>query len=121
MSPRRGVALLDVAIALVILSIGVSALLRVWLGITEEVGAGRRWTLMATAAASELERLERSYRAGAPTCVPPAPGSAYTPEGVGLDWQTADSLGQLVVRLEVRAASGRRTLLDSLVARVACR
>jgi len=121
MSSRRGITLLDVTIALVIVSIGVSALLRVWLAITEEVGAGRRWTLMATAAASEVERLERSYRSAAPACALPPPGSSYTPEGVGLAWRTADSLGQLVIRLEVRAASSRRTLLDSVVALVPCR
>jgi Tfp pilus assembly protein PilV len=121
MQRTRGITLLEVTIALVTLTLGFTALLRIWIAFADQVGAGRRWTLMAAAASSEMERLERSYRAAAPACVVPASGSGYTPDGVGLDWRTADSLGQLVVRLEVRAAAGRRTLLDSLTGVVSCR
>ncbi len=118
---RRGITLLEVLIALVTLMIGFAALLRVWLPVTDAVGAGRRWTLMTAAAANQLARLEQAYRLGAPSCGLPPSGAGYTAEGVGLAWTTVDSAGQLAVLLEVRALQGRRTLVDTLVSLVPCR
>jgi hypothetical protein len=121
MSHRRGITLVEVTIALVTVGLGFTALLRIWIALSDQVGAGRRWTAMTAASARELERLERAYRALAPGCVLPASGSSYTPDGVGLAWATVDSAGQLLIRLEARAAAGRQTLVDSVISLVPCR
>ena len=121
MSLRRGITLVEVTIALVTLGIGFTALLRIWLALTDQVGAGRRWTAMTAASGRELERLERSYRALAPTCAAPASGSSYTPDGIGLSWATTDSAGQLFIQLEARASIGRQILVDSVSSLVPCR
>jgi hypothetical protein len=121
MSGRRGITLLETLLALVTLTIGFTALLRVWISIADGVGIGRRWTLMTAAAENQLARLEEAYRVGAPICGLPPSGAGYTPDGVGLAWTTADSAGQLAVLLEVRAAHAGRTLVDTLVSLVPCR
>jgi Tfp pilus assembly protein PilV len=118
---RRGFALLDAMIAVVVFAIGATAVTRLFLGATEAVSQGRRWTAMAVAASREIGRLERDYRVAAPACLVPPPGSALTVDGVGLAWTTAgDSVGATVV-LEARAASARRVMVDTIVAGLLCR
>ena len=121
MATRRGITLLEVTIAIVTLSIGFTALIRIWMGLIALVGSGRRWTLMTAAASAELERLERLYRSGAPTCTVPPSGFTYTPDGVGLTWTTVDSAGQLGVEIEVRAREGRAVMVDTVATVVPCR
>jgi hypothetical protein len=117
---RRGFALLDVMIAIVVFTIGVSAVIHLFLGATEAVSQGRRWTAMAAAASREIARLERSYRSLAPGCQLPPPGTALTVDGVGLAWTAAgDSIGA-ILSLEVRAASARRILVDTVVSGLVC-
>ena len=118
---RTGQSVLEVLFAVVTLTIGFTALLRIWIAETNAVGVGRRWTAMTAAAATELALLETSYRSAAPSCALPAPGTRYTPDGIGLTWTTADSSGQMVVQLEVRAAQARRTLVDTVASLVPCR
>jgi Tfp pilus assembly protein PilV len=121
MTRRSGQSVLEVLLAVVTLTIGFTALLRFWIAEANAVGIGRRWTAMTAAAATELAELETSYRAAAPSCALPAPGTRYTPDGIGLTWTTADSAGQLVVRLEVRAILARRTLADTVESLIPCR
>jgi prepilin-type N-terminal cleavage/methylation domain-containing protein len=121
MARSRGFSLVEVMVAIVTLSIALMALLKLWLFVAQSVGTGRRWTAMAAAAATEIARLEASYRALAPSCAVPPSGSRYTPDGVGLTWVTSNAAGQLAVVLEVRAAVSRRVLLDSIRTRAPCR
>jgi Tfp pilus assembly protein PilV len=117
---RRGFVLLDIMIAIIVFAIGVSAVVRLFLGATEAVSQGRRWTAMAAAASREIVRLERAYRSLAPGCQVPAPGTAFTIDGVGLTWTAAgDSVGA-TLSLEVRAASARRILVDTVVSGLVC-
>lgn len=117
----RGFALLDVMIAVVVFVIGATAVIRLFLGATEAVGQGRRWTAMAVAASREIVRLERVYRSPAPGCLVPPPGSALTVDGVGLTWTTTGDSISANVTLEVRAASARQVLVDTIVAGLLCR
>jgi Tfp pilus assembly protein PilV len=118
---RSGQSVLEVLLAVVTLTIGFTALLRVWVAETDAVGVGHRWTAMTAAAASELAELEAAYRAAAPACALPASGSNYTPDGVGLTWSTVDSAGQLAIVLEVRGAGARKILIDTVTTLVPCR
>ena len=118
---RSGQSILEVLLAVVTLTIGFTALLRIWTAETSAVGIGRRWTAMTAAAATELAVLETSYRSAAPSCTLPPPGTRYTPDGIGLTWSTADSAGQMAVQLEVRAAQARRPLIDTISTLIPCR
>lgn len=116
-----GFSLFDVMVALVLLSLGISAVVQVFLASTTAVGVGRRWTAMAVAANRELGRLERNYRASAPGCLVPAPGTTLGLDGVTVSWTAVgDSVGATVT-LEARAASARRSLVDTVVAGLLCR
>ncbi len=116
----RGFALLDVMIAVVVFVIGATAVIRLFLGATEAVSQGRRWTAMAVAASREVARLERGYRTLAPGCLVPPAGTALSVDGVGLAWTaTGDSIGATIT-MEVTAVSARRILIDTVVAGFLC-
>lgn len=117
---KRGFTLFEVLIALVVLSLGAGAVFRVILASTAAVDTGRRWTAMAIAAASELARLERVYRNGAPRCAPPPAGSLLGPDGVGLSWTVAGDSVVATITMEARATSARRPLADTIVTGVVC-
>jgi len=121
MRRARGFTLPEVMLALVVLTIGFAAALRVWLGLTDAVATGRRWSAMSAAAGAEVARLERDYLAAAPACVPPAAGSRFAPGGIGLSWTVAPDSASVGITLEVRAALARRALVDTVVTAVACR
>ena len=116
-----GFALLDVMIAVVAFMIGATAVIRLFLGATEAVSQGRRWTAMSVAASRELARLEQGYRALAPRCVVPPAGSAASIDGVGLAWTAAGDSVSATVTMEVRAASARKVMIDTVVSGIICR
>ena len=118
---RSGFTLLEVLMALVVLTLGLSLLARVTIATSRAAALGRRWTVMAAAADQELIRLEREYRLGAPICVPPPSASRTTPEGVGLDWVVRPTGSHLEVILEVRGLAAGRALIDTIVAGFPCR
>ena len=116
-----GFALLDVMVAVVVFVIGATAVIRLFLGATEAVSQGRRWTAMSVAAGRELVRLEQGYRALAPGCMVPPSGSALSVDGVGLTWAAVGDSISATVTIEVRAASARRVLVDTIVTGLLCR
>lgn len=115
-----GFTLLNVMIALVVFALGASAAIHLFATSTEAVSLGRRWTSMAAAASRELVRLERTYRALAPGCLPPPSGTALSADGVGLTWTASGDSTGVTVAMEVRAASSRRALVDTVVAGFLC-
>jgi Tfp pilus assembly protein PilE len=117
----RGFALLDLLIAVVLLLIGTTAVTQLFLGATEAVSQGRRWTAMAVATSREVARLERGYRTLAPGCLVPPAGTSLSTDGVGLRWTAAGDSIAAIVTIEVRAASARRVLVDTVVAGFFCR
>jgi prepilin-type N-terminal cleavage/methylation domain-containing protein len=121
MPDRRGFTLLEVMIALVVLLLATEIVVKAALETSRAVSLGRRWQAMASAAQSELVRLEQDYRRGRPGCVPPPSGARYTPAGVGLDWAISGDSTTVAVTLEARAAAAGRPLIDTISTTLSCR
>ena len=117
---RRGFALYEVVLGLVLLGALGSAAVRSALALGASVTEGRQWSRMAEAAAAQLAELERAFRVGAPACVAPPAGSAGR-MGVRLDWRVADSPPLVRVTVVARSRVGGRFLVDSLRTSFACR
>lgn len=119
-TPDRGFSLIEVLVATVLLAMAVAGFSRAVVTGTGAVAAGRRWTSMAAAADSEVGRLSRDYRAAAPLCLVPPPGSRVTPDGVGVDWTAVGDSARLAVTVETRALAAGRSLIDSVEAVIRC-
>ncbi|MHB1329941.1 MAG: prepilin-type N-terminal cleavage/methylation domain-containing protein [Gemmatimonadales bacterium] len=118
---RAGFTLLEVITAVAMLAIASIVALKASVQTSHAVAVGRRWTAMAHAVDAELGRIERAYRIGRPNCLVPAPGSDYTPDGVGLAWSVRGDSVLVELIIEARARAGGRVLIDTARASLSCR
>lgn len=120
MSRQKGFSLFELMVAIVMIGISLTALIRAVGHSAEVSGRARRWVQMTAAVTSQLARLERGYRLAAPSCVLPAAGASTTFDGIGLTWALGGDSVSATITIEARAAVARRTLVDTVITAVGC-
>jgi prepilin-type N-terminal cleavage/methylation domain-containing protein len=110
--PEPGFTLLEVLIALIVITIGLLGLAGTLGPVSRLAGEGRARGRAALALASRADLLRAQLLAGAPACAPPGSGSRQHPDGVIEVWSTTTSPGGIEARIWV----GR----DTLVTRFPC-
>jgi Tfp pilus assembly protein FimT len=99
----HGVTVVEVLVAVMVLTVGVLALVGSFAGMSRMIGRGGRATIAAEVAAGRLEELRRIAHSTSPPCTAPEwrSGSALE-SGIAERWQVVDESGparrvQLVV------------------------
>ncbi len=119
-APRFGFTLLEVLIALLVVTVGLLGLAGTLGPIAALAGEGRAHDRVALALASRADSLRALLRAGAPTCTAPPGGTRQHADGVLERWSTADLGGVIEVRIEAGVPALRRNRPDTLVTRLPC-
>jgi prepilin-type N-terminal cleavage/methylation domain-containing protein len=117
---RRGFTLLEVLLALLVLTAGLLGFAGTLGPISALAGQGRVHSRAAVVVASRVSRLRTELQAGAPGCVLPAAGSAMHPSGVDESWQSSLSVNIVEFRIVVRFRLPRRTPAETLTTRIPC-
>lgn len=117
-----GLTLAEVALALVVLSIGVLALIGTSAMVTRMLGAGRAVTLAAQVGAARLEWLRRLAGSTLPPCTHPrlAAGSALT-RGISERWSVESEGSARLVALALEYPAPRGPVHDTLLSILPCR
>jgi prepilin-type N-terminal cleavage/methylation domain-containing protein len=118
--PRSGFTLLEVMMALLLVTVGLLGLVGTLGPITALAGEGRAHARVALALASRADSLRALLRAGAPSCTAPPAGMLQHSDGVLERWSTADLGGVIEVQIEASVPALRRGLPDTLVTRLPC-
>ena len=111
-SRTSGFTLLEVLVALSVITVGLIGLAGTLGPVTRLVGEGRARGRAAQALASRADLLRAQMESGAPACLAPGAGSMRHPDGVQESW-TSTLLGSTV---QVQIVAGT----DTLVTRFAC-
>ena len=118
--PRFGFTLLEVMIALLLVTVGLLGLVGTLGPIAALAGRSRVHDRVALALASRADSLRAMVRAAAPACTAPPGGTRQHSDGVLERWTTAD-LGRIIeVRIEAGMPAMRGNRPDTLVTRVSC-
>lgn len=117
-SRSTGFTLLEVMVALLIITIGVLGLAGTLGPITALAGEGRARGRAALALESRLNRLRAELLRSAPACVAPAAGSQRNPDGIVESWSAAPRAG--LIEIEIVAVAPKSRMADSLVTRLSC-
>lgn len=117
---RRGFTLLEVLLALLVLTTGLLGFAGTLGPISALAGQGRIHSRAAVVLASRVSRLRTELQAGAPGCVLPAAGSLVHPSGVDESWQSSLSVNIVEFRIVARFRLPRRTPAETLIARLPC-
>jgi prepilin-type N-terminal cleavage/methylation domain-containing protein len=118
--PRSGFTLLEVLIALLLVTVGLLGLAGTLGPIAALAGLGRAHDRVALALASRADSLRALVRAAAPACTAPPGGTLQHSDGVLERWSTTDLGGVVEVRIEAVVPALRRDLPDTLVTRMPC-
>lgn len=117
---RRGFTLLEVLLALLVLTTGLLGFAGTLGPISALAGQGRIHSRAAVVLASRVSRLRTELQAGAPGCVLPAAGSLVHPSGVDESWHSSLSVNIVEFRIVARFRLPRRTAAETLIARLPC-
>lgn len=122
--PRGGFTIVEVLIAIIMLSIGVLALASSSGTITRMMYDGRTKTDISAVAQSVLDSLRTAaYGTTYPACAALANGSANTPPrpGMTVDWFVAVDGEQTNISVVVGYLTGRTTRADTVTTSLFCR
>jgi prepilin-type N-terminal cleavage/methylation domain-containing protein len=109
---RSGFTLLEVLVALCVITVGLIGLMGTLGPIARLAGQGRAHGRAAEAMLSRLDLLRAETLAGAPACLAPGAGTVMHPDGVTEAW-SASVVGPLV-QIQIVVGS------DSLITRLPC-
>jgi prepilin-type N-terminal cleavage/methylation domain-containing protein len=115
-----GFTLLEVLLALLVLSAGLLGFASTLGPVSALAGQGRIHGRVAVVMASRVSRLRTELQAGAPGCVLPAAGSAVHPSGLDESWASALSANIVELRIVVRFRLPQRIPAETLIARFPC-
>jgi prepilin-type N-terminal cleavage/methylation domain-containing protein len=115
-----GFTLLEVLIALLLLSIGLLGFAGSLGPISSLAGQGKIQGRAAWVLASRISRLRSEVIAGAPGCVIPAAGSAQHPSGLDESWESSLSTNIVELRMVTRLRLPRGIRAETLVTRIPC-
>jgi len=118
---RAGFTLVEVVVAIVILSVGVVAVAGTFGSSARLVGQGWRFTRAATVASERLETLRRQANSTSPRCTALASGTATSAGNITTTWTvtTSGSLRNIVLIVRAPRPGGQsvdtvRTSLECL-------
>ena len=115
-----GFTLLEVLLALLVLTAGLLGFAGTLGPVSALAGQGRIHGRVAVVMASRVSRLRTELQAGAPGCVLPAAGSAVHPSGLDESWASSLSANIVELRIVARFPLPRRTPAETLIARLPC-
>jgi prepilin-type N-terminal cleavage/methylation domain-containing protein len=115
-SPERGFSLVEILVALTILSVGLLGLAAASATVTRLLGDGR-WTTTTMSAATRRIELLRSAAGDSAGCAALSGGSATLPGGLVERWAIAPGTRSVAIDVIV---SGRRSRVDTLSAVIPC-
>jgi len=117
---NSGFTLLEVLIAVLLVTVGLLGLVGTLGPVAALAGEGRMHGRVALALASRADSLRAQVRAGAPVCVVPSAGTRQHSDGLLERWSAADLGGIIDVRIEAVVPALRRDLPDTLGTRLPC-
>jgi prepilin-type N-terminal cleavage/methylation domain-containing protein len=120
MRRRTGFTLLEVLLALLVITVGLLGLAGTLGPVAALAGQGRIRGRIALLVASRLDQIRAALIAGAPACAVPAEGVVRHADGLVESWTAGSGSG--VIEVEVRAGlpAGRRALTDTVRTRMPC-
>jgi prepilin-type N-terminal cleavage/methylation domain-containing protein len=118
MSSRAGFTLLEVLVALLLLTVGVLGLSATMLPVITLSTTGRAQGRIAQLLESRLDHLRAELRAAA--CAVPASGSLQHPDGTREAWSASGGGGMVEVHLEAGLSGPKPVGPDSVVSSIAC-
>src|ERR1051326_4607283 len=120
MRPPPGFTLLEVLLALLIITIGLLGLAGTLGPVSALAGEGRIHGRIALIAASRLDLLRAGQLAGAPACAGPAAGGAVPADGGVEGWARPAGDGFIEVEVQAGLPGGRRGSVDTIRTRLSC-
>src|ERR1051326_2816646 len=120
MRPPPGFTLLEVLLALLIITIGLLGLAGTLGPVSALAGEGRIHGRLALFAASRLALLRAGQLAGAPACAVPAAGVAVHADGVVERWTARAGDGFIEVEVQAGLPGGRRGSVGTTPPRLSC-
>lgn len=115
-----GFTLVEVLVAVIILSVGILALASGSGSVFRMLGAGKRATQAAAIASQRLEALRRQANATNPRCSAIVGGSATRPGNVTETWTVTGTGTSRTVQVWVRYPTSRGTTADTLFTTLPC-
>ena len=115
-----GFTLVEVLVAVILLSVGILALASGSGAVFRMLGAGKRSTKAAAVASERLERLRRQANATNPRCTALASGTATRPGNVTETWTVTGSGLTRDLQVWVRYPTSRGSTADTLFTTLAC-
>jgi type II secretory pathway pseudopilin PulG len=115
-----GFTLLEVVLALLVLTTGLLGFAGTMGPISALAGQGRVQGRAALVLASRISRLRTELQAGAPGCVLPAAGSASHPSGLDESWESSLSANIVELRIVARFRLPGRVVAETLITRFPC-
>jgi prepilin-type N-terminal cleavage/methylation domain-containing protein len=115
-----GFTLLEVLLALLVLTAGLLGFAGTLAPISALAGQGRIHSRAAVILASRISLLRTELQAGAPGCVLPAAGSAVHPSGLDESWVSSMSAGIVELRIVTRFRLRRGIGAETLITRFPC-
>lgn len=121
MKSREGFTIVEVVVAIVILTTGLLAVAAGSGSVFRMLGSGRRSSLSASVAQARLESLRRDANRTTPRCTALAAGTASQPGGISERWLIAGAGTTTRTITEiVTAPTNRGTTTDTIFAIVEC-
>lgn len=117
---RRGFTIIEVMVAIVVLTVGILAMLVTSAGITRMIGQGRRITRAALVAESRLEKLRQQARATTPQCTALAGGTATQPGNIVETWTVTANGSARTLSVVVVYPKGRGTSTATVSTVIRC-
>jgi prepilin-type N-terminal cleavage/methylation domain-containing protein len=115
-SGHKGTSLIEVMVALTILSVGLLGLVGASATVTALLGRGR-WATVTTSYAERRLELLRRVAGDSAGCAAVAGGSSSLPQGLAESWSISPGIGSLAVEVVV---TGRGARADTLAAVLPC-
>ena len=118
--PAAGFTLLEVLLALLVLTTGLLGFAGTLGPISALAGQGRIQGRAALVLSSRVSRLRTELLAGAPGCILPASGSALHPGGLDESWESSRSANIVELRIVARFRLPRAFVAETLITRFPC-
>lgn len=116
-----GFTLVEVMIAIIVLSVGALAMAGTSAAAIRMVGQGKRSTQAAQLAVSRLETLRRISRSTSPACTSLTSGNANAAYGMSESWTVTGAGATRSVQIIVRHPEQRGLQIDTVQAVLGCR
>ena len=119
---RSGFTLVEVILAIILLSVGVMALAGTSAMVTRMIGSGHQYGVVSQRASARIDRLRQAAASTAPPCISPAFASdSASGGGIGERWTVPPTgvVRPVTVIVSYRTAGGPRS--DTTAATILCR